>query len=137
MTKALLVKTDRGHFLPIDNAFNSVAAGELIEVNFTKRDSRTLAQNNALHLYFKHLSTALNDGGFTVEATLSKPLNMPWNENLVKELIWKPIQAQQTSETSTAKLNVIELSFIYDVLNDYLSTTKGIHVPFPSRNHHG
>ena len=133
MSKALLVKTDKGHFLPVDNAFNSVAAGELIEVNFTKRDSRTLAQNNALHLYFRNASTSLNDAGFTVAKTLNKGLEMPWTEILFEQLIWKPVQLAALGKKSTTQLTKHDVSNVYDIINLHLSTTRKIHIAFPSR----
>jgi len=34
-------------------------------------DGRTLAQNNALHLYFSHIATVLNDSGYSIKKALN------------------------------------------------------------------
>ena len=133
MTKALLVKTDRGHFLPIDNTFDSVGAGEVIQVELGNAKQRTSLQNNALHLYFRNASTSLNDAGFTVAKTLNKGLEMPWTEILFEQLIWKPVQLAALGKKSTTQLTKHDVSNVYDIINLHLSTTRKIHIAFPSR----
>tara|TARA_R100001369_G_scaffold38479_1_gene64237 strand:+ start:157 stop:576 length:420 start_codon:yes stop_codon:yes gene_type:complete len=133
MTKALLVKTDVGYFMPVDDTLKNIQPGEVIEVELGKPQQRTSLQNNALHLYFRNASTSLNDAGFTVAKTLNKGLEMPWTEILFEQLIWKPVQLAQLGKKSTTQLTKHEVSNVYDIINLHLSTTRKIHIAFPSR----
>ena len=133
MTKALLVKTDKGYFMPVDDTLKNIQPGEVIEVELGKPQQRTSLQNNALHLYFRNASTSLNDAGFTVAKTLNKGLEMPWTEILFEQLIWKPVQLAQLGKKSTTQLTKHEVSNVYDIINLHLSTTRKIHIAFPSR----
>ena len=133
MIKALLVKTDVGYFMPVDDTLKNIQPGEVIEVELGKPQQRTSLQNNALHLYFRNASTSLNDAGFTVAKTLNKGLEMPWTEILFEQLIWKPVQLAQLGKKSTTQLTKHEVSNVYDIINLHLSTTRKIHIAFPSR----
>jgi len=58
------------------------------------REQRTLTQNRALHKYCELLAEALNDAGYEMKAVLAvKVVDVPWSKELVKEALWKPIQA--------------------------------------------
>jgi len=134
MTKALLVKTDKGYFMPVDDTLKNIEPGEVIEVELGKPQQRTALQNNAIHKYFRLLSTSFNDAGFTVEKTLSKPLDMSWSETLIKELIWRPVMFAITDKKSSTDLTASEISVVYEEINKY-TASKGVHVPFPMRSH--
>ena len=129
----MLVKTDKGYFMPVDDTLKNIQPGEVIEVELGKPQQRTSLQNNALHLYFRNASTSLNDAGFTVAKTLNKGLEMPWTEILFEQLIWKPVQLAQLGKKSTTQLTKHEVSNVYDIINLHLSTTRKIHIAFPSR----
>ena len=94
---------------------------------------RTKPQNRSIHLYFKLLAYELNDAGFDVMKTLSHDIEIPWNEHLIKELIWRKVQKTMTDKRSTTKLNTKEISEIYEVINRHLASTLGVSVPFPDR----
>lgn len=96
---------------------------------------RTGDQNRALHLYFEHLSQALNDGGFTFKFQLGdKTVELDWDKDLIKQNIWKPIQKAMTGKTSTTKLDKIsEIDRVYEHLNRFFSQKPFfLHVPFPN-----
>lgn len=92
---------------------------------------RTPLQNKSLHKYYALLSVALNEAGLDVQKTLRHDVEIPWNETLVKELIWRPVQEAMTDKYSTTELDRVEPSQIYEVLNRHLSEKFGIHVPWP------
>lgn len=94
--------------------------------------TRTPPQNRALHLFCRHMSEALNDAGLNVMATLKHDAEIPWNEHLVKELIWRPVQVAMYDKKSTTELNKLEVSDVYEVINRHLAEKHGIVVPFPS-----
>jgi hypothetical protein len=102
-----------------------------IEIKVNTKKNRTLTQNAALHVYYRNLADALNDAGMDVRKTLKPSFYMMWTPNLVKELLWKPIQEALTGQKSTTKIERADPSKVYDVLHNKL-TDWGIDVPFPS-----
>ena len=94
---------------------------------------RTILQNKSIHLYFKLLAYELNDAGFDVMKTMSHDVPIPWNEHLVKELIWRKVQKAMTDKRSTTKLDTSEVSEIYRVIDNHISNISNgeISVPFP------
>lgn len=93
---------------------------------------RTSQQNKALHVYCPLLADDLNAAGLEVQQTLTKPLEIPWNAHLVKELIWRPVQRAMTGKESTTELTTDEIDKIYRVIDRHMAQTHGISVPFPS-----
>ncbi len=92
---------------------------------------RTTLQNKSLHKYFELLATALNDAGYNVQTTLRHDVEIPWSPELVKELLWRPVQEAVTDKHSTTELDRLEPGQVYEVLNLHLGQKLGIHVPFP------
>ena len=100
------------------------------------RGTRSDPQNRAIHLFCRLLAEALNDAGFDVRRTMKADFEVPWNETLVKELIWRPVQIAMLNKKSTTQLNKMEVSDIYEVINQNIASKHAVHVPFPS-NHAG
>lgn len=94
---------------------------------------RTLTQNAALHLFCCKVSDALNDAGFDFRTFIREGYPVPFNEALVKEHIWRPIQKAITGKESTTKPETHEYAIIYDTLNLKLAE-HGIHVPWPCKD---
>lgn len=94
---------------------------------------RTDQQNRALHKYFELVADALNDGGFTIQKTLSSyKLELDWSKDTIKEIIWRPAQKALTGKTSTTALNKQEdVTKVYEACNRFLAQL-GIHVEFPT-----
>ena len=94
---------------------------------------RTAKQNNALHLYYRQLAKALNDGGYDMRRVLSAEIEIPWTDYSTKKQLWVPVQEPITGETSTRKLKRKDIALIYETLTRFL-VRKGIGgcVPFPS-----
>lgn len=88
-------------------------------------------QRKALHLFCELVAQALNDAGYTVQKTLRHDIDIPWTKDLVKELIWRPVQRAMTEKNSTTQLDRVEPSQIYEVLNLHLGEKLGIHVEWP------
>ena len=98
---------------------------------------RTAKQNDALHLYFEMIAQALNREGLDVRLVLNviseKGIDMMWSKELVKELLWRPIQKKWVGKHSTTKLDSIgEITQIYDMLNKFLAENFYISEQFPS-----
>ena len=94
---------------------------------------RTPTQNDSLHLYYEHLAEALNDGGYSVKIVLQHKLDADWNKELVKELLWRPMQKVRTGKESTTELDKqLDITDIWEHLNRFTGEKFGVHVPFPS-----
>ena len=105
-----------------------------VEIKITEiRQKRTLAQNNALHLYFTQLATALNDAGFDMKKTIKEGIDIPWTAMTIKEYIWRPVMETYLHKSSTTELNKQEdIDNIYDIINRTIAERTGVTVPFPS-----
>ncbi len=109
----------------------TIGKKELILKEF--KQSRTLAQNNSIHLYCDWVSEALNECGQDVRKFIKPGIDLMWTPYLVKELLWRPTQKALFGKKSTTQLNKIgEIDDIYDVLNKAISERTGQHIPFPS-----
>jgi len=94
---------------------------------------RTDQQNRALHKYCELLAEALNNAGLEMKTVLSaKSVDVPWNKNTVKEVLWRPIQEAMTGKESTTEITTVEPSEIYHVLDRHMGEKFGIHVEWPS-----
>jgi len=101
------------------------------------KQTRTSAQNAALHLYFTHCATALNDVGiyyhyFGLDWV---EYEIPWTPEMFKEYTWKPIQETMYGFKSTTKLKTNQIDPIFDVINKIFSDL-GIRVEFPNNFSH-
>ena len=100
------------------------------------RSNRSTRQHNALHLLFRQLATALNDSGFMQKHPFNDEFEIPWSENSIKELFFKPIIKQMYDVESTRKLGTTQLSESANVMIDAINMKLGVFVPFPSMSEH-
>ena len=61
----------------------------------------------------------------------NEEIELTWTMQLVKDVLWRPLQIHQTQKESTTKLTKEEIDQVYELFNMVLSR-YGIHVPFPS-----
>ena len=96
---------------------------------------RTILQNAALHLFFNNLAQELNEGGqeYKFQYFIKKEVDIPWSAQLVKELIWRPVQEAMFNISSTSDAKTVEYVKVYDVINRHLSNEYGINVAWPSQ----
>ena len=94
-------------------------------------DKRSIKQNKSIHLYFTQLAEALNDAGYDVKKTMKHDFSIPWNDKLVKELLWRQVQEVMTDIESTANLEPKQVSEVYEVVNRHIAQTTGVSVSFP------
>jgi len=96
------------------------------------KEYRTTQQNRALYKYFRLVSDALNDAGYEMQEFLtSNKVDVPWSAELIKDVIWRPIQKAALQKNSTAELEKTEIDVVYDIVNRFLAK-KDIQIPFPS-----
>ena len=101
-----------------------------IKVSVKSAKTRTPTQNRSLHLFCKQLSDVLNDAGFDFRTFIKEGYPVPFNEALVKEHIWGPVQRAITGFDSTTKPNSKQYTEIYDALNTKMCE-HGLYVPWP------
>lgn len=97
------------------------------------RKSLTRQQQKALHLWFSLVADEFNESGYTVQLVLKEKIDIEWDGDLVKELLWRPAQKVILKKDSTTKLNKTEeIDIVWEHLNRHLGEKFGIHVDFPS-----
>lgn len=70
-----------------------------------KLEQRTIQQNNALRLYFRHIAKALNEAGYSIEQVLNHyTIELIWTPELVLEILWRTAQKRMLGKTSTKSL---------------------------------
>ena len=94
--------------------------------------TRTLKQNAALHLMFTQLAQELNEAGFDMKKTLKPEIEIMWNDFMVKEYLWRPLQKTILGKQSTTQLTTTEIDKVFDVLTRHLGQKLGIELAFPS-----
>ena len=93
---------------------------------------RTLKQNSALHLMFTQLAQELNEAGFDMKKTLKPEIDIAWNDYMVKEYLWRPLQKAILGKQSTTELTTKEIDKVFDTLTRHLGQKLGIELQFPS-----
>ena len=102
-----------------------------VEMECTTVQTRTARQNRALHVYLRLLGEALNEAGLDQRAVLKSNFPIPWSTETAKQNLFSPIMKAMFDIDSTTKLERVQVSQVYDVLNRSLSEKYGISIPFP------
>lgn len=105
-----------------------------VKVSCKNGKQRSNLQNKSLHKYCALLSEALNDAGYNCFNFFDQGFAMPWNEKLVKDLIWRPVQEIVIDKKSTTDANTIQYTEVYDVINAHLIENKNIFVCWPCQD---
>lgn len=105
---------------------------KFLRVTVKSGKQRTLTQNASLHVFCQLLADALNDAGFDFRTFVKEGYPVPFNEALVKDFIWRPIQKAITGKESTTKPETHQYAEIYDAINLKLAD-HGIYVPWPCK----
>jgi hypothetical protein len=120
-------------FIDAFSYFNKLKEkGATIEINEVKQ-TRSNLQNRSLHLYFTFCADALNNAGieFSYRGINRMEFEIPWNGDLFKNMVWKPIQITLFEFESTTKLKTAEINQILDVLSRHFAC-MGLSVTFPN-----
>ena len=97
---------------------------------------RTDQQRKAIEVYCRILAEILNDAGLDQPVVLGKMLEgveLPWDQEKVKNDIWRVIQQALLGKKSTTNLTREEVSEVYDTVNRWTSEALGVSVMFPYR----
>lgn len=105
---------------------------KLVELKAVKK-TRSNQQNRALHLFFTFISQELNEMGmeFTYIGLNTPEISLMYTPELVKNMVWRPIQIALFEIESTTKLNTDQMNKIIDVITKFLGD-KGVVIEFPN-----
>lgn len=97
---------------------------------------RSDQQNRAMHLYFTQVAEALDREGHTVQQVVSaiRRAEIRVTPEIVKEVMWKPLQQVMYGKKSTTELSRSEVDRVYEALNHFIGREFSLHVPFPSND---
>ena len=98
-----------------------------------EKADRTYRQNRTLHLLFRRMAEALNEGGFEIAHPFKPDLEIPWSEHSVKDLLYRPIITSYFKVERSSLLDTAQLSESMDILIDAVNRNTGIYVPIPSQ----
>ena len=106
-----------------------------IEIQYSTEKPRTIAQNNALHLWLGQVAGLLNEKGLDMKKVLKPEVDIPWTLQSAKDHLWRPIQRLMTGEESTKDAKRAEYIEIHETICRHLAQTKGVELPkWTSRN---
>jgi len=102
-------------------------------MNPTEKETRTLAQNRALHKYLTDLANALNESGIDQKMFIDhlKGWEIPITMEFLK-MIWKMKQEKMFLTNSTTQMKTDQVSQVYDAVNKFTYQEFGVSEPFPS-----
>ena len=86
-------------------------------------NTRSSAQNRALHLFFTQVANQLNEIGipFVYKELKGIEIETTWTAELFKEMTWKPLQKVMFGVESTTKLKRDQIDPIFDVINKFFA----------------
>lgn len=96
---------------------------------------RSSLANRSLHKLFYHISDELNELGheFIYKGLKGSEISTRWTPELVKNMLWRPIQITLIENESTTKLTSKEIQEIFYVLERWFAE-KGVQIVFPSES---
>ena len=97
-----------------------------------QKADRTWRQNNTLHLLFRRMAEALNDAGFEIAHPFKPDLEIPYSEESVKELLYKPIITMYFKVDRSTDLDTEQLSESMTILVDAVNRNTGVYVHIPT-----
>ena len=98
---------------------------------------RTEQQRKGIEVYCRELAEALNEAGYEIKKVMAvKTADVPWTQESVKELLWRPIQEASVGKHSSAALEVSEVDRVYSILDRHISSNFGVHLEFPHKDRH-
>ena len=91
-----------------------------------KKETRSSAQNAALHACFRRLAERLDEAGYGVPHPFKPELEIPWTEISAKEILYKPIIRSLYGTDSTTKLTSEQLTRSVDLLLGRIAELTGV-----------
>ena len=93
---------------------------------------RSNEQNNSLHAMFQAVADEMNATGITTKTVITIVADTYMDKELVKRLIWKPLQEEHVGTKHTAQLTTAEVNKVLTPFTLALGEI-GITAYFPNR----
>ena len=96
---------------------------------------RTPIQNNSLHLYCQQVADSLNSAGLTIEEVLKHfTMELEWNKENVKEILWRTAQKRMLGKISTTELSKQkDIDLVFEAISKFLGERLHLeHIAWPS-----
>lgn len=97
--------------------------------------TRTLPQNNALHLYLSMMAKKLQDAGHDQAMMCAKfkdGFSIPVTQEFLKE-VFQTVSENMYQKRHTSELTTKEMQAVYDAFNNGMGTVFGVSLPWPHR----
>jgi len=134
MSEKLTINSQVTLEMAIELLREEYALNKYLIVSYETGKQRTPQQNKALHVYCRLVSEAFNTAGLDMRKVLKEDIEIPWNMELVKEFIWRPVQLAVIGEESTAEAHRGDYNAVFEVLSRHLADKFGISVGWPQKD---
>lgn len=94
-------------------------------------EKRTLKQNSSLYKFFELLAKDLSEAGLDAKQVMKPNADIPFTQEMVKVLLWRPIQEAMYGTTSTTELSTKQINDVYEVLIRHMGEKFSITTEFP------
>lgn len=132
-TNEWIVNSDYSKQVFLDHMSKMYDEHKYLRVSIKTGKQRSGQQNKALHVYVKQLADALNDGGFDMDYVFNEGVDIPWNEYMVKEFLWKPVMKAVTGKNSTTQPKREQYTEIYEIINRKIAEKCGFSIAWPRK----
>lgn len=115
-----------------DSLRNQFEKHHYLRVEVKEGQTRTSQQNAALHKWCTDLSNTLNAAGMDFRHFYKEGVKIPFNPQLVKDYVWRPVQKAVTGQDSTTKPTPQQYLEIYEIIARHLAEKHNIIVDWPT-----
>lgn len=135
MRKTIIANSDKSLLLAIKELQDSYESAKYVSVKIDTGRQRTSQQRKAIEVFCRNLAEVLNDSGMDMQAVFSvKEVSVPWSQDTVKDVLFRPIMKAMFDIDSTADLERADCSRVHAVLCKNLSEKLGVTCPeWPSK----
>lgn len=135
MRKTLIANSDKTLLLALKEIQDAYETGKYISIKIDTGMQRTNQQRKAIEVFCRSLAEVLNDAGFDMQAVFTvKEVSVPWTQDTVKDVLFRPIMTALLGIESTVDLERQDCSRVHAVLCKNLSEKLGITCPgWPSK----
>ena len=136
MRKTITVNSDKAFFGAIREIQEAYESAKYINIQIDTGRQRTDQQRKAIEVFCNQLAEVLNDGGFDMQAVFQvKEVSVPWSQETVKDILFKPIAKALFSVNSTVNLERGDCGRVHEVLCRQLASSLGVTCPdWPSKD---
>lgn len=118
---------------------NFMKDGELKEklnTLVTYKNTRSAAQNRAIHLYCQQFADKCNELGISMQELLKKTIEISPTKDSIKHGMWAVINKALFNKKSTKDHEKDEVTQVYEHMNRFSAENFHFSIPFPSDDYY-